>query len=112
MHKANTARRSLKTGPSGPAGTGTVTVVSNSAAATTVTVNCPTGTHAIAGGGRTTLLRVAGSGGNAQTVPNFQGTFPSNSAGTPQTTGTNPTSWTATFSVADASNTVYAICAP
>jgi hypothetical protein len=30
----------------------------------------------------------------------------------PVTAGTNPTSWTATFSVADASNTAYVICAP
>jgi hypothetical protein len=67
--------------------------------------------HAISGGARTTLLRVAGSGSNAQTVPNLQGSYAAN-GGLPQAAGTNPPSWQATFSVADASNTAYVYCVP
>jgi hypothetical protein len=38
--------------------------------------------------------------------------FPSNSAGTPTASGTNPTSRTARFASATGSNTAYVLCTP
>jgi hypothetical protein len=66
-----------------------------------VTADSGVGNHAIAGGARNTLVQTQGS----NVIGNVQGSFPSNPGGTPQTSGTNPQAWTATFAKADASNT-------
>jgi hypothetical protein len=51
------------------------------------TVSCPTGDRLLSGGARTS----PGSVGSLKII----GSFPSNSSGTPVTSGTNPGSWTA-----------------
>jgi len=76
------------------------------ATATTVTAACGAGTHAIAGGAKSTKTT-----GNSNNAPNVQGSFPSTAAGVATANGgSNPAAWTATFFAADASNTAFAMC--
>jgi hypothetical protein len=53
----------------------------------TATATCPAGDRLLSGGARTT----PGTAGSLKII----GSFPSNSTGTPVTSGTNPASWTA-----------------
>ncbi len=92
-------------GPAGPAGgnVGNTIVVSNSTSTSgpvVLTAACPAGSFAVGGGGL--------AGGNKTML----GEYPSNSTGTPLTTGA-PTHWSASFTGGGASTTqtVYVICA-
>jgi hypothetical protein len=91
------------TGATGPAGTATVTIANTSSTATFVVATCPAGSHAIAGGGR-----AVGVGGGS-----MRSGFPSDSTGLPAPNGsTNPTSWTAEFTILGQDNNVWALCVP
>src|SRR5438105_245950 len=93
------------TGPSGPAGTATVTVITaTGVGATTATATCPTGQHAVGGGGNII-------GGNANTT--LIGTYPSDALGNPVATNTvNPTSWTANAKNNAGNITAFILCVP